>query len=89
MCSHDERYQWFAQKEVVCPPSRNKELTWLEWKATGGEYILYINDRPNILLVQIDVKILMILIINISNSNNLNKFWLGIFTGQGHVNQVF
>ena len=29
-----------------------------------------------------------ILIINISNSNNINKFWVGIFTRQGHINQV-
>ena len=29
-----------------------------------------------------------ILIINISNSNYLNKFWVGIFTRQGHINQV-
>ena len=28
-------------------------------------------------------------IINISNSNNLNKFWVGIFTRQGHINQVY
>ena len=25
---------------------------------------------------------------NISNSNNLNKFWVGIFTRQGHINKV-
>ena len=31
----------------------------------------------------------MILTINISNSNNLNKFWVGIFTRQGHINQVY
>ena len=31
----------------------------------------------------------MILSINISNSNNLNKFWVGIFTPQGHINQVY
>ena len=30
-----------------------------------------------------------ILITNISNSNNLNKFWVGIFTRQGHINQVY
>ena len=30
-----------------------------------------------------------ILITNISNSNNLNKFWVGIFTHQGHINQVY
>ena len=30
-----------------------------------------------------------ILIINVSNSNNLNKFWVGIFTRQGHINQVY
>ena len=30
-----------------------------------------------------------ILITNISNSNNLNKFWVGIFTRQGHVNQIY
>ena len=30
-----------------------------------------------------------ILMINISNSNNLNKFWVGIFTRQGHINQVY
>ena len=28
-------------------------------------------------------------ITNISNSNNLNKFWVGIFTRQGHINQVY
>ena len=28
------------------------------------------------------------LIINLSNSNNLNKFWVVIFTCQGHINQV-
>ena len=31
----------------------------------------------------------MILSINISNSNNLNKFWVSIFTRQGHINQVY
>ena len=31
----------------------------------------------------------MILSINISNINNLNKFWVGIFTRQGHINQVY
>ena len=31
----------------------------------------------------------MILSINISNSNNLNKFWVGIFIPQGHNNQVY
>ena len=30
-----------------------------------------------------------ILIINISNSNNLNKFWVGIFKGKSHINQVY
>ena len=30
-----------------------------------------------------------ILIINISNSNNLNKFWVDIFTRQGHINQIY
>ena len=30
-----------------------------------------------------------IFIINISNSNNLNKFWVGIFTRQGRINQVY
>ena len=30
-----------------------------------------------------------ILITNISNSNNLNKFWGGIFTCQGHITQVY
>ena len=30
-----------------------------------------------------------ILIINIRNSNNLNKFLVGIFTRQGHINQVY
>ena len=29
-----------------------------------------------------------ILITNISNSNNLNKFSVGIFTSKGHINQV-
>ena len=29
------------------------------------------------------------LIINMSNSNNLNKFWVVIFTRQGHINQVY
>ena len=30
----------------------------------------------------------MIHITNISKSNNPNKFWIGIFTRQGHINQV-
>ena len=30
-----------------------------------------------------------ILSINISNSNNLNKFWDGIFKRQGHINKVY
>ena len=30
-----------------------------------------------------------ILIINISNNKNLNKFWVGIFKGQSHINQVY
>ena len=25
----------------------------------------------------------------ISNSYNINKFWVGIFTRQGHINQVY
>ena len=29
------------------------------------------------------------IILNISNTNNLNKFWVGIFTRQGHINQVY
>ena len=29
------------------------------------------------------------LITNISNSNNLNKFQVGIFTRLGHINQVY
>ena len=33
--------------------------------------------------------ILTITITNISNSNNLNKFWIGIFTRQGHSNQIY
>ena len=31
----------------------------------------------------------MILIINIDNSNNINEFWVGIFTQNGHINQVY
>ena len=31
----------------------------------------------------------MFLIVNMSNSNNLNKFWVVIFTCQGHTNQVY
>ena len=31
----------------------------------------------------------IILSINISNSNNLNKFWVNIFTLQGQINQVY
>ena len=31
----------------------------------------------------------MILSINISNSKNLNKFWVSMFTLQGHINQVY
>ena len=30
-----------------------------------------------------------ILITNLSNNNNLNKFLVGIFTRQGHINQVY
>ena len=30
-----------------------------------------------------------ILITNISNRNNPNKFWVGISTRQGHINQVY
>ena len=30
-----------------------------------------------------------ILIIKISNSNNLNKFWVAILTRQGHINKVY
>ena len=31
----------------------------------------------------------MILSMNMSNSNNLNKFWVGIFARQGNINQVY
>ena len=31
----------------------------------------------------------MFLGININNNNNLNMFWVGIFTHQGHINQVY
>ena len=30
-----------------------------------------------------------ILIINIRNSNNLNKFWVGNLTYQAHINKVY
>ena len=30
----------------------------------------------------------LFLIININNNNNLNKFWVAIFTYQGHINKV-
>ena len=30
-----------------------------------------------------------ILINNISNSDNLNEFWVGILTRQGHINEVY
>ena len=30
-----------------------------------------------------------ILIKNISNTNNLNKFWVDIFARQRHINQVY
>ena len=30
-----------------------------------------------------------ILIITIGKSSNLNKFWVGIITRQGHINQVY
>ena len=30
-----------------------------------------------------------ILITSISNSNNLKKYWVGIFTRQGHIDQVY
>ena len=32
---------------------------------------------------------LLPLTIDISNNNNLNKFCVGIFTRQGHINQVY
>ena len=31
----------------------------------------------------------MFVSLNIGNSNNLNKVWVGIFTHQGHINQVY
>ena len=31
----------------------------------------------------------MFLIVNMSNSNNLNNFWVVIFRGQSHINQVY
>ena len=31
----------------------------------------------------------MFLSINISNSDNINKFWVGIFSRQGHINEVY
>ena len=27
--------------------------------------------------------------VNISNTNNIKKFWVGIFKGQGHISQVY
>ena len=42
-------------------------------------------QRPN--LQQIIVNLFSI--INISNSNNLKKFYVGIFTRQGRINQVY
>ena len=44
--------------------------------------------KPQILNLQQAVANL-ILITNISNRNNLNKFSVGIFTRQGHINQVY
>ena len=39
-------------------------------------------QRPN--LQQIDANTIII-----SNSYNINKFWVGIFTRQGHINKVY
>ena len=39
-------------------------------------------QRPN--MQQIDANTIII-----SNSYNINKFWVGIFTRQGRINQVY
>ena len=56
-----------------CAQSMNKNLT------------LWPNHLPNLHQNVVN----MFLIVNMSNSNNLNNFWVVIFRGQSHINQVY
>ena len=55
------------------------------WKSEQKFSFMTKNQLPNLQQTVANT----ILIINISNNNNLNKFWVGIFTRQGHINQVY
>ena len=60
--------------------------SWPKWSKSGQK--LSFMTKPQLPKLQQTVAN-TILIININNSNNLNKFWVGIFTRQGHINQVY
>ena len=45
--------------------------------------------KPQLLNLQQTLANMIIIIINIGNSNSHNKFWVGIFTPKGHINQVY
>ena len=64
----------------------NFKQSWL--KCSKSEQKLSFMTKPQLPNLQQTVAN-TILITNISNSNNLNKFWVGIFTRQGHINQVY
>ena len=64
----------------------NFKQSWL--KCSKSEQKLSFMTKPQLPNLQQTVAN-TILITNISNSNNLNKFWVGIFTRQGHINKVY
>ena len=57
-------------------------------KCSKSEQKLSFITKPQLPNLQLTVAN-TILITNISNRHNLNKFWVGIFTRQGHINQVY
>ena len=64
----------------------NFKQSWL--KCSKSEQKLSFMTKPQLPNLQQTVAN-TILVNNISNSNNLNKFWVGIFTRQSHINKVY
>ena len=66
----------------------NFKLLTKPYAESLNSFMFSFMTKPQLLNLQQTV-VNTILIINISNSNNFNKFWEGIFTRQGHINQVY
>ena len=76
------------QLQNLAVTSTSKSWTNLETLSSKSEQKLNFMTKvnlPNLHQTVVD----MFPIIHFNNSNNFNKFWVAIFTRQGHINQVY